>query len=44
MFVKDPSGAEMGFHVSMLEGSIFPNYLVPGLFLFFVNGLNILSF
>ncbi len=39
MFVKDPSGAAMGFHVSMLEGSIFPNYLIPGLFLFFVNGL-----
>lgn len=39
MFVKDPSGAAMGFHVSMLEGSIFPDYLVPGLFLFLVNGL-----
>lgn len=39
MFVKDPSGAAMGFHVSMLEGSIFPNYLIPGLFLFLVNGL-----
>ena len=39
MFVKDPSGVAMGFHVSMLEGSIFPNYLIPGLFLFLVNGL-----
>src|SRR5512139_4142391 len=39
MFVKDPSGAAMGFHVSRLEGSIFPTYLVPGLFLFLVNGL-----
>ena len=39
MFVKDPSGVSMGFHVSMLEGSIFPNYLIPGLFLFLVNGL-----
>jgi len=39
MFVKDPSGAAMGFPVSMLEGSIFPNFLVPGLFLFIVNGL-----
>jgi hypothetical protein len=29
----------MGYSVSMLEGSIFPNFLVPGLFLFVVNGL-----
>jgi hypothetical protein len=39
MFIKDPSGAGMGFEVSMLEGSFFPNYLIPGLFLFLVNGL-----
>jgi hypothetical protein len=39
MFVKDPSGAAMGYTVSMLEGSIFPDFLVPGLFLFVVNGL-----
>ena len=28
MFVKDPSGAAMGFPVSMLEGLIFPKYLL----------------
>jgi hypothetical protein len=39
MFVKDPSGAAMGYTVSMLEGSIFPDFLIPGLFLFVVNGL-----
>jgi len=39
MFIKDPSGAALGFPASMLEGSIFPDFLIPGLFLFLVNGL-----
>jgi len=39
MLIRDPSGAAMGLPVSMLEGSIFPDFLVPGLFLFLVNGL-----
>lgn len=39
MFVKDPTGANMGFSFSVLTGSIFPDFLVPGLFLFVVNGL-----
>ena len=29
----------MGFEVSLLEGSFFSNYLIPGLFLFLVNGV-----
>ncbi|HSB67476.1 MAG TPA: hypothetical protein VLD65_12940 [Anaerolineales bacterium] len=39
IFIKDPSGASLGFSVSILEGSIFPDFLVPGLFLFLVNGV-----
>ena len=39
MFVKDPTGAVMGYSVSVLTGSIFPDFLVPGLFLSIVNGL-----
>jgi hypothetical protein len=39
MFIKDPSGAALDMSVSMLEGSIFTDFLVPGLFLFLVNGL-----
>jgi len=39
MLLIDPSGAAMGLPVSMLEGSVFPDFLIPGLFLFSVNGL-----
>jgi hypothetical protein len=39
MFILDPSGAAMGYHLSMLEGSIFSNFFIPGLFLFVVHGL-----
>jgi hypothetical protein len=39
MLLIDPSGAAMGVPVSMLEGSVFPDFLMPGLFLFAVNGL-----
>ena len=39
ILVLDPSGAAMGLPVSMLEGSMFSDFLVPGLFLFAVNGL-----
>lgn len=43
IFIRDPSGATMGLPVSLLEGSIFRDYLVPGLFLFVVNGLGSLA-
>lgn len=39
MLMLDPSGGMAGFPLERLEGSIFPNYLVPGIFLFAVNGL-----
>ena len=43
VLVMDPSGAGMGMPVSMLEGSIFPDFFVPGLFLLLVNGFGSLS-
>jgi hypothetical protein len=36
MMIINPNSA---LPLEMLEGSIFPNYLVPGLFLFTVNGI-----
>jgi hypothetical protein len=43
LLVKDPTGAAMGLPLSLLGGSIFTDYLIPGLFLFLVNGLGSLS-
>lgn len=43
MLILDPSGAAMGIPVSLLEGSIFRDYFIPGLFLFVVNGLGSLA-
>lgn len=39
MLVKDPSGSAMGLSMSVLEGSLFPDFLIPGIFLLVVNGL-----
>ena len=39
MLVKDPSGNELGFPLSFLEGSPFPDFLIPGIFLLAVNGV-----
>jgi len=38
MLVIDPSGAAMGLPLSLLDGSMFTDYLIPGLFLFLING------
>lgn len=38
-FLRDTSGAALGMDLSYIKGSIFPNYLVPGLFLLFVLGI-----
>ena len=35
----DPSGQGIGFSVELLSNSPFSNYLIPGLFLFLVNGI-----
>lgn len=37
--VLDPSGTEIGFSIEMLKHSPFPDFLLPGLFLFVVFGL-----
>ncbi|RUT28022.1 hypothetical protein EJP77_18575 [Paenibacillus zeisoli] len=37
--VIDPSGTLMGMPLSMIEGSPFPNYLIPGVILFCVLGI-----
>ena len=39
MLVKDPSGIALGVPLSLLEGSPFPNFLIPGIFLLAVNGV-----
>lgn len=37
--IADPSGAALSFPPGMLRNPIFPNYLIPGLFLFGVVGI-----
>ena len=37
--ITDPSGASLGMPLEWLDGSPFPSFLIPGLFLFFVNGV-----
>ncbi len=39
MLVIDPSGSTLGVPPSLLEGSIFPNFLIPGIFLLALNGV-----
>lgn len=37
--ITDPSGKSLGMTTDMLAGSHFHNFLVPGIFLFTVNGI-----
>jgi hypothetical protein len=39
IFILDPSGSGIGFSPELLEGTPFSNYLLPGTFLFAVNGV-----
>nr|WP_293836747.1 hypothetical protein [uncultured Arsenicibacter sp.] len=39
LFVIDPSGGQMGMSGAYLVHSPFSSYLIPGLILFFVNGV-----
>lgn len=39
MLVRDPSGSALGLPLSLLEGSPFPDFLIPGMFLLAVNGV-----
>jgi hypothetical protein len=39
MLVRDPSGSALGLPISLLEGSPFHDFLIPGVFLLAVNGI-----
>lgn len=39
LFILHPDGSALQMPVSLLQGSPFHDYLIPGLFLFIVNGL-----
>lgn len=39
LFIIDPTGKMLGIPPELLQGSPFPDYFIPGLFLFLVNGL-----
>ena len=39
MLMRDPSGSALGLPTSLLEGSPFPDFLIPGMFLLAVNGV-----
>ena len=41
MFITDPSGSSMSIE-GWLDGTIFGDFLVPGLYLFAVNGIGML--
>lgn len=39
LYIIDPSGSKMGTSTEMLTKSPFSTFLIPGLFLFLINGL-----
>ena len=39
MLVRDPSGSALELPISLLEGSPFLDFLIPGMFLLAVNGI-----
>ena len=43
LFIVDPTGASLGFPLEWLADTPFKNYLVPGIFLFGVNGIGSLT-
>ena len=43
MFITDPSGATLGLPHGWIEDTVFESYFIPGLYLFLVNGLGMLS-
>jgi hypothetical protein len=42
MLLSDPSGAAVGFPAGWIEATPFGSYLVPGLYLFAINGVAML--
>jgi hypothetical protein len=43
MFITDPSGKQVGMVQGWIESTVFGSYLVPGLYLLFVNGFGMLA-
>jgi hypothetical protein len=43
MFISDPTGKPVGMVQGWIESTVFGNYLIPGLYLLFVNGLGMLA-
>lgn len=39
LLVIDPSGSTLGVPSTLLEGTVFPDFLIPGIFLLAVNGI-----
>ena len=39
LFIADPSGGSLGLSASLLEGTLFSNYLIPGFLLLWIIGL-----
>lgn len=39
MLVIDPSGSKLELPSTFIEGTFFPSYLIPGIFLLVVNGI-----
>ncbi len=42
MFLTDPTGASVGLPDGWIEGTVFGDYTVPGLYLLLANGLGML--
>ncbi len=42
LLVIDPSGAKIGFELSLLTGTPFSDFFIPGLFLLLFNGIFVL--
>jgi uncharacterized membrane protein len=42
MFLSDPSGKAIGLPQGWIEATVFGNYVIPGLYLLFVNGFGML--
>lgn len=39
LLISDPSGEALGLPLNLLEGSLFHDFLIPGIFLLAVNGI-----
>jgi hypothetical protein len=43
MFISDPTGGSIGLPTGWIEDTLFGSYLVPGLYLFAINGIGMLA-